>query len=386
MNNQTNVAEPNITVTNQVRSIILLILATLLVSMLAGILGAFKSGKFYKTYDYIEVNIPLEEVDYDDDIFSNLTKGSREIIKYEKEYTIDINTGEEVITHIKMYKGYYTQYFFASGWFYAETLLNSLMVMILYMALVNFLIGRRAEKDLIHKQLENDLHDLINVKNSLPSASFEPYMENWNHRRKINQHISNMKYKLAVLEEKTKYKIKKTFYVRTENGMVFMKPDESVKLTFREKRYLTKKESIEAFLEPEYIEKHVVFKKVKYFKTIHPSFVTTGKNEVTKSTDEYSSIKSNQKKQGEDYFAKLLIGLSFSFTIGIILSFVLFRIEDHWLIILYSVMLKLLPLTLQIIFAVDYSNRHIEFQRIPNLRYRLNIASGYLTHRSQEVE
>lgn len=383
MSNQTdniNVETTNVLISKRGRSLILLIFATILVSALAGVLGAFKSGKFYKTYDYIEVGIPYEEVNFDDPIFKDKTKGSREIIKWEKEYSYDIETGEEIITHVKMYKGYYTKYFFQSGWFYADAGLNSLMVMILYIALVNFLIVRRTEKNDVHNKLEGELNDLVIEKNSLPSTTFEPYMEKWNNKRKINQHIANIKYKLALLEKKTPYKIKKTFYVKTDEGMIFQLPKDLTTLNKKEQKYLDKKEELEAFLEQEYIDKHVIFEKVDHFKYIHPSFVTTGKNEVIKSTDEYSSIKSNKQKQSEDYVRKAFLGLAFTFSVGVILSFVLFRIEDHWLIVLYSVLLKLLPLVLQIIFANDYSNRHIEYQMIPNLRYRLNIASMYLVY------
>ena len=93
MTNTQETQNQGVLVSKKGRSLIFLIIATIIVSMLAGVLGAFKSGKFYKTYDYVEVNVPYDQVDYSDSIFEYKSKASREIIKYEKEYTYDIEIG-----------------------------------------------------------------------------------------------------------------------------------------------------------------------------------------------------------------------------------------------------------------------------------------------------
>lgn len=376
--------ETNILVSKNARSLLILILATIVIMLINGILGAFKSGKLYKTYDFVEVNILLEDVDYSLPIFESYTKASREIIKVEKRYVYDEETNENFVITVEMYKGYYTKFFFQSYWFYTDTGLNSLTAMILYITLVNFLIAKRSSENPIFKKLDEEINELVIVTNSVPSTTFEPFMEEWNNQRKIKQHISNIKYKLAVLENKTPYKIKKAFYIRNGNGLIYQIPERT--LTKKEQKYLEKREALESFITQEYIENHVLFEKVKNFKTIYASFVTTGKNEIVKSTDEYSSIRSNANKQLEDYLRKALLGFAIAFGTGILLSFVLFRLDDDWLFVVFSVALKMLPLILQAILANSYSNKHITVQMIPIQRYRLNLINMYLSTRHEEVE
>ena len=186
--------------------------------------------------------------------------------------------------------------------FYSETFLHTLMVMILYIALTNFLIVRKKEDNENYKKLIKDLNEITIETNSLPATTFEPFIEEWNNQRKIKQHISNIKYKLSRLENKTSYKVRKTFYVKTDQGIVFKEPEQESLLNRKERKYLYKKKELETFLEKEYIEKHVLFEKVKHFKKIHPSFVTTGKNDIVKSTDEYSSIKNNKENKHKIIF------------------------------------------------------------------------------------
>lgn len=383
--NNINTQETNIAVNKRIGSTVMLVFATLLILVLSGILGAFQGGGFQKTADIKKLDGVILIDKYSSfnpknhyEFFKDTKWTEKSKIKYKRKEAEE--PGKDIIYNIN----YGTKWFWEDPMFYSETFLHTLMVMILYIALTNFLIVRKKEDNENYKKLIKDLNEITIETNSLPATTFEPYIEEWNNQRKIKQHISNIKYKLSRLENKTSYKVRKTFYVKTDQGLVFKEPEQESLLNWKERKYFYKKKELETFLEKEYIEKHVLFEKVKHFKKIHPSFVTTGKNDIVKSTDEYSNIKNNKEKQTQDYIFKALIGISMSFIVGIILSFTLITVSDHWLIILYSVLLKLLPLTLQIIFAIDYSNKYVEFQEIPNLKYRLNIASMYLVYMNKK--
>lgn len=384
MNNTIEAKETNKLISREGRSILLLILATITVTMISGILGAFKSGKLYKTYDFVEVNILLEEVDYTLEIFKDKTDNSREVIKYETEYIFSEELQESVPVKVKVYKGYYTKYFFESWWFYADAMTNSASALIFYVALFGYLLVKRLENNEIFLTLEEEINNIIIVENQLPAISFEPFIEKWNLARKIRQHISNIKYLLAKLEVKTPYKIRKTFYVKNGNGTEFIVPTND--LTWREERYLNKKERLESYLTKEYIDEHVEFERVKHFKYIHPSFITTGVNKIIKSTDEYSSIKTDQRKTTENISKKAMLSIASSFVVASLLSFVLFRLEEGWLEILFNVALRMLPLVLQVILSNSDSNRFIKNQIITNQRNRLNIINIYLVTKNEEEE
>lgn len=375
--------ETNVLISKQTRNMFILIVSIIVITISNGILGAFKSGKFYKTYDYVEVNIPYEEVNYDDPIFKDWTPQSKEVIKYETEYLYDETIHENIKIKVKMYKGYNSNYFYKSFWFYAETLANTVTVLLFYITLVNFLISKRVNEDEVYIKLESELNELIYEKNALPSYTFEPFIEKWNRDRKRKQHISNVKYSLAKLEQKTSFKIRREFLINNEQGeLIFKVPKRE--LTKQELKYLNKKEELESKLEETYINQFVEFDKVKHFKYIHASFVTTGKNDIIESTDEYSSIKSDKAKQTEDYTKKALLGLSISAFMATLLSFTLMRVDDNWLLIVYYVFMKMLPLILQIVFAIDYVNTIMRIQKIPILRYRLNITNIYLATKEEE--
>lgn len=386
MNNkdkEVKIGETTIIISKQTRNLFILIMSIIIITIISGILGAFKSGKFYKTYDYVEVNIPYDELDYSLPIFDAWDKDSKEVIKYETEWIFDEDLGHSVPIVVKMYKGYNTKYFFQSSWFYAEALLNSVIVLMFYISLVNYLVSKRLDNDELYLTLEGELNQLIVVDNALPANSFEPFIERWNLARKKKQHISNVKYKLARLEQSTPYKVRREFYKKDEEGnSLFIIPERE--LTKKELKYVERKERLESYITKEYIEEHVEFEKVKHFKYIHASFVTTGNNNIIQSTDEYSSIKSHKEKQREDFGRKALIGMSISFAIASILSFTLFRVEEGWIIILYNVFMNMLPLLIQIVLAIDYVNIIMKAQYIPVARYRLNIANLYLTNEVDE--
>lgn len=372
-------------VKNQTFHFLTLIFATIIILVISGILGAFRSGKFEKTYDYVKVNQNYQDIDYNSEVFKFWSKESKEVIEIRTELIYHEPSGTFIEIEYPFYKGYYSNYFWESSWFYVDTLTNSLIIMLFYITLTNFLISRNKAKNGEYLYLKDEINEIVLVKNEIPSSSFEPFMEKWNYGRKVNQHISNVKFKLSKLESKTKYEIKKEFYIIEENGDSTFKIPDRV-LTPEEEKYLKTKKELELLITEQYIKTNIRFSKVKHFKTIHPSFVTTGKNSIIESTDEYSSIKSDTNKRSEDFTKKGLFGLALSMVIASVLSFTLFSAEEGWLLILYSIFIRLLPLVLQVVMSLMYINTHFEQQLIPTLKNRLNIINIYLSDKNKEAK
>jgi hypothetical protein len=383
------------------RNGLVLIIAILFVSIMSGILGAFKNGEFQKTYDFVLVDIALDEVDYESDIFSQHTEKSRDFI-YDKEIIMyDEQLGETYTLLVPWYKGYYKNYFFVSSWFYLETMMNTIMVTIFYIALINFLIAKKKSRDAVYLKLTGEINKIVVEENDVPSTTFEPFLDDWNNVRKKRQFESNIKYKISKLERKTKFKIKKVFQIKDDDGKVKFtyEPealDKKYKLTqwFKKdyriqrkaKRYINKKLSLESFLSKEYVEENVLYERVKYFKYIYPSFIYNGKNGIHKTTDEYSAITSDDKKKKKDLVKKIMLGFSATAAFAMVLSFTLFSADENWLIVVYTVILKLLPLVLQWILGVDYSNSYMSDQLIPTQKYRLSIINMYLSNRDDYIK
>ena len=390
----------NVLISETSRNGLILIIAIVFVSIMSGILGAFKNGEFQRTYDFVSVDVPVSEVDYTDDIFSQFSKDSREF-KYDKvEILYDEELGENYEVTTYWYKGYYKNYFFGSSWFFLETMMNTLMVTIFYIALINYLIAKKKSDDVVYRKLTSEINDIVIEKNSVPSSTFEPFLDEWNGDRKVKQFISNIKYKLSKLERRTPFKVRKIFYKRDEQGkLIFVKDEEFLNkkikfLAFRKgwllqkraRHYIQTKERLNSFLSEEYILQNVVYEKVKYFKYIYPSFVYNGKNGIHKTTDEYSAITPDSKKLKKDLVAKVMLGFAVTSAFATVLSFTLFKADENWLIIVYTVILKLLPLVLQWILGIDYSNTYMSDQLIPTQKYRLSIINIYLSDKDKYVK
>lgn len=378
-------------VTRTNRNAVVLIIAVFLVAALSGLLGAFKNGEFQKTYDYVVVNKEVSELNYEDPVFEDMSKDSREVFSVEDKIIYDEITNESSIVTVDWYGGYYKNYFFASYWFYLETLFNTVLVLIFYIALVNFLVSRRQDKDELYNTLSEEINGMV-VDNELPAVTFEPFLEVWNNNRKVKQHIANVKYKISKLVKRTKYKIRKVFYHKNENGdLVFIYPegiDQKYKffqlrkryLQFRQLKFYRKKVGYEELLTKSYIETNVIYEKVKHFNKIDPSFIYSGNNGLHKTTDEYSSIKGDKKAFSKDLRKKVIIGFSITMMVTSILAFTMFRAEDNWIVIVYMVFLRMLPLVVQTIMGIDYTNVYMEKQLIPTLKYRISIASIFIAN------
>ena len=288
----------------------------------------------------------------------------------------------------------YTKFFYEHPFWYISTVTSLGSALILFYSMFNYLITIMREKYKKYVELDNKMTDAVDK--CLDPVTFEPWMENnFNTRRKIQQHKANVKYKIDKLERHTPYKVKrklKPYFdeVRQFNGvrredaaLITYNPKDILKdlgpLKFRERYYLSKKEKLLYLLDDTYIKEYVVRGRVKYFRHIYPMFVYNGENGIGKTIDSYSLIKTDAKRISSDAFNKITISLVVTFLFAVLTTVtVVASIEQQPLWIIINAISKLAPLVIQVPLAINYSNDFMNKQLIGNLISRHSILLLYL--------
>lgn len=276
----------------------------------------------------------------------------------------------------------YTKFFYQYPFWYITTITSMGSSIMLYYSLFNFLITKAKDKYKEYVELKSRVDKLS--KDHLDPATFEPWLENvFNRRRKIKQHINNVRYNLKRLETKTKYEVRKKFreYYELPRGS-----EESARvlaalgpLTRAERRYFRTKEQYLDMLDDTYINEYVVNGSVKYFKYIHPTFVQSGVNVQGRSVDSYSLIKSDAERILSDAGIKILLSVVTTVLFAILLTVtVIASYEQSAFWVVVNIISKIAPLVLQVPLAIDYANSYMETHLIPVLNCRRSIGLLYL--------
>ena len=230
------------------------------------------------------------------------------------------------------------------------------------------------------------------VDEDLDSTTFEPWMTHtFNVKRKRQQHIANVKYKLEHLEQRTSYlvrnKLQKCFDClnSTHDENLFNEMVGQLNLV-KDRCYLRKKLRLLSLLKEGYIEEYVDNGRVKYFKYIHPTFVYSGRNEISRSVDAYSLIKNDSERLGNDAGAKVLVSIGFSVLCTALSTFTIFASVEDPGILLVVILARLVSLLAQVPLAFDYTNTYMQNHLIGNLLHRRTIALLYLADLKKEKE
>ena len=121
------------------------------------------------------------------------------------------------------------------------------------------------------------------------------------------------------------------------------------------------------------------------YKHIHPTFVTVGYNVVGHSVDSYSLLKSDSRRLGEDSIRKVLTATLLTVLIAILLTItVVTSLDKPWYWMLINIVTTVLPLIIQVPMAVDYCEKYMDEQLMPNLMSRRNIAFLYLAYMEEQ--
>lgn len=369
------------------RSFIFLIFTFLLILTVNGLMPLI-SGQAHYTAEATEMTYrEYQNKKRTNDLF-NITYASQQRIKeYIKMYKDDHPelTPEEIIMIEPpdlMKVNVYTKFFFQSLWWYFDTILSMFSSVFLFYAMFNYLIVRSKDTHIEHLNAEYLIKQLN--ESYLDPDTFEPWMEtSFNKKRKIKQHIRNVKHKLKKLEQDTPYVTRRKFKHHFAN---YIEVDETNRLPIvyrylskKERNYRDQKEELLEQLKDSYIAEVVIENPVENFKEIKPGFVYSGVNHEGIEQDEYSTILSDSQRVRSTMLSKVLI--SFSIALGFASILTILAVDPTsqsplWLAI--NVLMKIAPLILQVYFAINYNNWFMENQLLPNLKFRENIAMLYL--------
>ena len=369
------------------RSFIFLIVTFALILAANGLLPLI-SGQAHYTANPVEMTyseyVELKKAN----VLNDLTYGSKMKISMYKDLHIlanpELSPEDKILLEPPgaMKVSVYTEFFFESEWWYFSTGISLLSAVFLFYALFNYLIIRSKDTHIDHLNGEFTIKQL-NEK-YLDPDTFEPWIDDeFNKARKIKQHTRNVRYDLKQLEMKNPYEVRRRFkeYFNVDRNIA---PDNRLPvlyqpLTKQEQKYLNTKEELLSQLEQTYIDTYVVDNDVKYFKEIKPGFIYSGINYHGIGQDEYSLIKTDQQRVRNTMASKILMSLSITLAFASILTVLAINVEEQdplWLFI--TILMKIVPLLLQVYFAIDYNNWFMENQLLPNLKARENIALLYL--------
>ena len=124
---------------------------------------------------------------------------------------------------------------------------------------------------------------------------------------------------------------------------------------------------------------NVILSNVKGFLYIHPSFVTSGVNTISKTTDSFSLINTDRQRLGKDSVKKILTSVCLTVMFAILLTITIFNsLDKPWYMFIFDLLATIAPLVMQIPMALDYSETFMDEHLIPNLISRRTIALLYL--------
>lgn len=266
----------------------------------------------------------------------------------------------------------YTKFFFQHPFWYMTTVVNLVSALLIFYAIFNYLITKRKTTYKRYIDLDNEVVAL--TQESLDPVTFEPWMvDSFNKPRKIKQHISNIKYKLDLLERRTKYKYKH--------------PVENSPYMDKHRIYMEKKQELQSYLDPAYIEEYVMDRDVKGFLYIYPTFVTSGYNMTGRTTDSFSRIRSNAQRLGRDSIKKVAISTMLTVMFATLLTVTIINSTDKpWYWIVLNVITSITPLIIQIPMAFDYCDSYMDEQLVTNLIARRTIAYLYLADMKEQEQ
>lgn len=273
----------------------------------------------------------------------------------------------------------YTKFFYQYPFWYIGTITSLASSVLLFYALFNYLITKGKEKYARYVELSTELDKLVDSE--LDPVTFEPWVhDEFNRRRKIKQHLSNIKYDLDALERNTRYDVKHRFREFYKVRGTDKEYEIDVKaLRGRDLKYYKRREKLLELLDATYIKEYVANGYVKRFKYVYPMFVLNGTNTVGHTTDSYSLITSDHKRITSDAGGKIVLSLVITvlfavlFTVTAVASY---QQSPFWIVI--NILAKIVPLLIQIPLAFDYSNAFMTQQLIGNLMSRRSISYLYL--------
>ena len=268
--------------------------------------------------------------------------------------------------------GFDTDFIGSSEWWYQVFLVLTSNIFIFvgtFLYLLDLAIRKR--KEIVdRKKYINDVAD-----QKLDPTTFDPFFLNFERDRKINFYKRSMNNRLEKLEEKASMEELELWDKQQNNfdedGNV---KDPDIDKTFHDNKYCQNKQVILKQMDEDFINKHITYMKLKY-RPNSKSFVTNGYNNPSNKYDDYA-VEPVYSKLGWDLIPKFIIMAGFLIATESVI--VEFQMTESWVAMMSSMILKIMPLMLQIYLAFAYCEAYIDEKVMVDLRKRLDIIALYL--------
>ena len=268
--------------------------------------------------------------------------------------------------------GFDLEFMFTSQWYSKVTrvLFSNILIFIgTFLHLLDSALQNR--QDII---TERGRLDAI-ASTRLDPVTFDPFFIKFERQRKIKFYKRAMETRLEKLENKAKLTDMELWRKQQKNydsdGNIV---DHDINDQFLNNKFCQKKQTILKQLKPEFIESHIGYMRVGY-RPNSKSFVTNGYNKPSTKYDDYA-IEPRSLKLLYDLGPKFLI-LAGALIIleSIIVEFVML---DSWIVAFWNMIIKVVPLLIQIYFAWSYRDIYIKEKIMVDLKKRSDIMTLYL--------
>jgi hypothetical protein len=233
------------------------------------------------------------------------------------------------------------------------------------------------DKNIIEK--EREVKALVTAH--LDPITFDPFLPEFNRKRKVEAYKRAMSNKLDKLERKY-YKKQLSLELWAEWSKTDKKTKE-LKDRFDNDAYCQKKQLILNQLTPEFIQKNIDKMEIDY-KPIQKTFVANGY--VSKRMSQYDdyAVEAGSQKMFRDLAPK--IGLTFGWLVALNSVAIEALKQETRLIGLIIFLFTMLPLIIQIFIAQDYTDKFVKEKILVDFQKRKDIMINYLAYLKEGKE
>lgn len=262
--------------------------------------------------------------------------------------------------------GFDTTILFTPTW-WAQVFESVMLNHAILIGTIIYVLNEANEKHILIIKERQYLQDVVDQQ--VHPDTFNPYMLNFNRRRKIKKYIRNMKAKEDKLDRKAKY----TDIEQWE------KYKETQDRTLLQSSYCHRKSNTQEQTTPEYIEKHIGNLRVKGFKEIQTTFVTCGYTARYTDNEDNLVPEGAFNKMAGDLFPRVIITIAVLTALRTIILEAVVAQDPRTAVV--GTLMHIIPMVVQIFIAVSYSRRYIDEKILVDFRKRKEIIATYLAEK-----
>lgn len=209
----------------------------------------------------------------------------------------------------------------------------------------------------------------------LDPISFDPWLVDFNLKRKIRKYKTAISNKLDKLNKKVKPKDLEAWVTWNREFDEWKKTpkDEQQEAPVSKNKYVLKRLELQTQMSDEFINERIHYMRMNY-KPIKKQFVTTGYMGSRNTDDDYD-VESAAGKMFRDLAPKIII------TIGYLAFINSLRVElmaePNYMVAIIAIVLRLLPILVQVYNAISYVNAFIRDKVMVDFRTRWDIIVKY---------